>query len=556
MTGLAKLFLSARRLRLLAAAIWLAVALCVISAGIFYVFLDAREDLKTRSDTLLSEHTRFANAGIGLLDVLSKQSAGTPCGPAFLEGMRRVAFLPDGINTILYAENGQVLCSANSGTLGTPVDFGAPDLSADDSLYGVEIWFDRPQAELGLPGETGTLIGRDGYLVVIPAGAARHPADSQFKFAHEVVLKTRHGEAIHREGTAGLHDALAARGSAYSLSDLAIHVQRCDTLNLFCVSARQPLATALPAYIPQLIAFVLIGGVCGSAASRLVTRAVRRYWSFEERFVRSLGPDTVICVYQPVMEVASGKIVGLEVLARWRDIDGQQVFPDQFLPIVQKRCLTRRFTEIVIAKAKAELAVHLPEQCQLQVAFNIFPRDYSYEFLFPLLGERSPGALHPRFDYALEIVETDSFDVASVKKEMTMLRRHGIRTFIDDFGVGFSNIGTLAELPLDGVKLDRSFAMAADGSLFANMLPRALELIGSAGHRVVVEGIETRQRLESLSTSPHVEFAQGYFIGRPMPIETLAAFLTQTCGAGKPPQPAHEAGSDGDKVVPIGQHRR
>ncbi|MBA5777794.1 EAL domain-containing protein [Stappia sp. F7233] len=556
MTVLAKLFLSARQLRLIATAIWIAVSCSVISAGIFYIVLDAREDLKARGDMLLEEHARFSRTAIELLDILNKQPPSEPCGPAFLEYMRKAAFLPDGINTILYSEGGNVVCSANSGRLATPVSFGAPDVAAEDTPYGIEIWFDRPQSGLGLPGETGSLVGRGGFLVVIPAASAVGPAISKESLDYEVVMTLLSGAAIHRGGTTGLHEALRDEQAGFSFGDMALQISRCGDLGLFCVTVHQPLAQALPAFLPQLIAFVLIGAICGSASSRYVERRMRRYWSFEERFVRNLGFETVNCAYQPVMEVATGKIVGLEVLARWRDIDGQQVYPDQFLPVIQMRGLTRRFTEIVIAKAKAELADHIPEECQLQVAFNIFPRDYSYEFLFPLLGERVPGTIQPRFDYVLEIVETDSFDVASVKKEMTMLRRHGIRTFIDDFGIGFSNIGTLAELPIDGVKLDRSFAMAADGSLFANMLPRALELIGSAGHRVVVEGIETRQRLEALSASPHVEFAQGYFIGRPMPVDKLSMFLAEYCGKPDSLLPPQEIGPNGDKIVPIGQHRR
>src|SRR5690606_2547396 len=99
-------------------------------------------------------------------------------------------------------------------------------------------------------------------------------------------------------------------------------------------------------------------------------------------------------------------------------------------------------------------------------------------------------------------------------------------TYIDDFGTGYSNMQNLAALSVDGVKLDRAFAMAPDNSMMAQMLGHAIEMIHATGRVMVVEGVETAERLALLrQMQARVDFVQGYFISRPLDIEAFAAFL-------------------------------
>lgn len=551
MTAIAGLFVSARHRQLVIAAIWLASAVVTLSVIAIVLTYLATVDLHSVNKRLLADHTRFARASFELIDLLEKQVVSDACSEPFLEGMRKIAFLPDGINSILYQEGGVVVCSATAGRLAVPVDIGQPDLRADETALKFDIWFDRSQGTLGLPGETGSIVGRNGFLVIVPhlkqeeAETAISPDD------FEVVMRPRGDLLVHRMGAEGLYSSTEGTGIGFIWSSPAFHASNCDSFGLFCAVSRVTLVDIAVAHLWELVSLVLLGALAGSFVTRMASNAIASYWSFEARFLRTLNADTVECVYQPIISVESQKTVGLEVLARWRDVDGRQVFPDQFLPIVYSRGLSARLTEIIISKARAELRRHLSVSCELQIAFNISPRDYSFAFLYPLLEESAAATGGPRLSYAVEIVEAESFDHALIKREMTLLRSHGIRTFIDDFGVGFSNIGTLAELPIDGVKLDRCFAMASDGSLWANMLPRALELIGSAGHKVVVEGVETRQRLDALAENPHVAFAQGYYIARPMAAEALPEFLGEGCQRLFSYKPNGERSAPRDKVVPL-----
>lgn len=518
----AGLFVLSANRRLVRVVVWAAVFSAMLIAGGVILSVVVGDDLSRQNDAGIGEYEKLTKRSLELIAQLERQVTAEACSPAFLDGMRKLAFLPDGINSILYAQDGVIACTSNAGKLARKVEFGAPDLAASETAANLDIWFDRPQGPLGLPGEIGTIVGGNGFLVTMPEISA--PEGAFGTSSREVVFRVDDERWVSRGGRKGLYAAAAKVGiSGFNWAEWSFYGRDCGELGLYCAASRAPLSDVITSRPFQIGGYLAFAGIVAFFVGGLADRGMRSYWSLPQRFVRGLTAERVECVYQPVVQMETGAIVGIEVLSRWRDADGRLVFPDTFLPIVNDRGLSRRLTEIVIGKARRELAQHLPANMELQVAFNISPRDYKYDFLRPLFDGHEPDTA--RLGYIVEIVETESFDLSSIKLEMMRLRRQGVRTYIDDFGVGFSNIGNLAELPIDGVKLDRGFSMAPDGSLWANMLPRALELVGSAGHRVVVEGVETAERFEMLKKNRHATFAQGYFIARPMPVKALVTFL-------------------------------
>jgi EAL domain-containing protein (putative c-di-GMP-specific phosphodiesterase class I) len=127
----------------------------------------------------------------------------------------------------------------------------------------------------------------------------------------------------------------------------------------------------------------------------------------------------------------------------------------------------------------------------------------------------------------VELVETAEVEPEAAQVEIEKLRQAGIGVYIDDFGAGYSSMRNLAELSIDGVKLDRSFAMAPEDTVMARMLDHAIELVHASGRRLVVEGVEAPERLAALKSGGRVDFAQGYGIARPLTIEAFAAFLAE-----------------------------
>ncbi len=342
----------------------------------------------------------------------------------------------------------------------------------------------------------------------------------------EVVFVGTQGRWWHRGGATGIYAAHLADGQGEGLVPLhggALHHVGCDVLGLYCVVAEVTLASLLAYGSLVILGILSVGAIFAAWLSRQLHRLLRRFWAFEARFLRRFDAASVVCHYQPILDLKTGRISACEVLVRWRDVDGRIVMPDQFLPVIEARGLTMELTQYVVARARADLAAHLPPGATLQLNFNIFPRDLNAARLIPLFAPLAGD----RFKVVIEIVETDALDIAAASREIDLLRAAGIGTYLDDFGAGFSNINHLAALPLDGVKLDRQFAMASDASLTGQLLTNALAMIHDSGRVTVVEGVESASRLAMLRGTGMVDFIQGYLVSRPLDIHRFASFVAE-----------------------------
>lgn len=458
------------------------------------------------------------------LDELEAALAASPCTLDFRAELRRFAYRPDGLNEFVYAPKGAIECSVSTEAFVPPLSLGIPDI-ARDAAAGSAIWLDRDLGSIGLVGLMGSIVLRNSIGVVVPAEQSDMKMETPDWLRLEVMRRDSHGNWWHRSGEHGLYrSGLSAATPDRSFLDRFFRSMVCDEAKSYCVaSIADPVRLASERTATVVLALLALLVVSHLFAS-VLRNAVRRYCSFENRFRRHLSADSIICSYQPVMDLRTGRITGCEVLARWRDVDGSIVFPDRFIPLVEREGLTLAFTRAIVEKAMRELSAALPESARLHVAFNVFPVD--------LADKRLPDVFrccHPerrRFSVIAEIVESAAFVAAEARAQIEALRREDVQVYLDDFGAGYSNIQNLASLPIEGVKLDRAFAMAPEDSLMSRMLTHAIDLVGVSGRVIVVEGVETAGRLESLrALGPRVSRAQGYHICLPLPIDEFAAFL-------------------------------
>jgi EAL domain-containing protein (putative c-di-GMP-specific phosphodiesterase class I) len=178
---------------------------------------------------------------------------------------------------------------------------------------------------------------------------------------------------------------------------------------------------------------------------------------------------------------------------------------------------------MIVDKAYAEITERFPAELSLQFNFNIFACDFNSKTLLRIFSRFIES--ENRRTIAVELVESDQVDFENAQLAIEELGRAGIKTYIDDFGTGYSSIERLATLPVEGVKLDRSFAMAPPDSILGRMLGHILELIKTSERSIIVEGVETEARLNSLRASDTVDYIQGYVLSRPVSIDEFAAFL-------------------------------
>ncbi|SMQ58725.1 sensor c-di-GMP phosphodiesterase, contains CSS-motif sensor and EAL domain [Devosia lucknowensis] len=502
--------------------VWAVVFLVLLGLSTWLVSEQVASSMRAETQRSLAGYEQLRANLLSTFTEMDRRLTQPACSPAYLQEMRRIAFLPDGINELLYAPNGVVRCSVNSGVLDVPKALGAPDI-ASDNAFDMAFWLDIDLDFLGLPGLTGTLAQRGNLAMIIP----KQPLPTSTPRWMDQELVFRFGEDVwkHREGRSGIYaEALQEEGPArFAMLRGVFYQVSCDTGGIHCVAGRSTIGQLFSFGWLTVAVALLVCGLVAAWVARQVYSIAQRYWSFEERFLRHFEKGSVICAYQPLLDLKTNIATGCEVLARWKDVDGTIVPPDRFLPIIEAHGLTERFTGMVVGHAYADLSMRLPKGIRLQVNFNIFPQDLDASRLIPLfaplLSEDSP------FKVVVEIVETAEINPETAQVEIERLRAADMHVYLDDFGAGYSSMHNLAALSIDGVKLDRSFAMAPHHSVLSRMLDHAIDLVQASGRSLVVEGVETKERLNHLRASGVVDFAQGFGISRPLLIDAYVAYL-------------------------------
>ena len=231
--------------------------------------------------------------------------------------------------------------------------------------------------------------------------------------------------------------------------------------------------------------------------------------------------------YQPQLDVATGTFTGVEALLRWEHPELGRVPPDRFVPIAERTGLIGSLGRRVLVDACAQWRRWREAGLgSLRVAVNVSPRQFALgdvhaEVVEVLAATDMPPAL-------LEVEVTESCMIEApqeVTATLQRLRELGVRVAMDDFGTGHSSLGALLELPIDTLKIDRSFisGLAPDEPKGA-IVRTVLTLARTLGLEAVGEGVETEEELAFLRESG-CHLAQGYLMSRPLPAEEVTALL-------------------------------
>ena len=257
-------------------------------------------------------------------------------------------------------------------------------------------------------------------------------------------------------------------------------------------------------------------------ADQQVSEAPRRALALQAEIREALEADAFEAWFMPVVDLASGELCGYEALVRWVRGDGSVTMPDTFLPTALRSNLAVEIDLRVLRRSIAALA-SLPADCF--VAANVTPVTLSHPDLADRVSQwLQEAAVRPERLH-LEITETDLFTLsAGVRELIDRLADLGVRWWIDDFGTGFSSISHLRDLPIHGIKLDRSFTSAiGNGDLKSLRLAQALVgLAEGLGLATVAEGVETAAEAATLLDFGW-QSAQGWLYGKAAPLQVGAA---------------------------------
>ncbi|AIQ92862.1 putative bifunctional diguanylate cyclase/phosphodiesterase [Methylobacterium oryzae] len=232
--------------------------------------------------------------------------------------------------------------------------------------------------------------------------------------------------------------------------------------------------------------------------------------------------------YQPILDTETGRIAFVEGLARWTSPSLGQVGPDRFIAAAERCGMIHTVTLLLLRKALADGA-RLPPETGL--SFNLSAHDLaSPETVLAILAAVQGSGLDPR-RLTLELTETALMrDFDHAKAAITALRSLGIKIALDDFGTGYSSLGYVHRLPLDKIKIDRSFMVDINTDRGCSLISTILDLCRNLGLDGIVEGIETQAQLD-VARRHGSRYVQGYHIGRPMPLADLLQRMDHDAGA-------------------------
>ena len=262
-------------------------------------------------------------------------------------------------------------------------------------------------------------------------------------------------------------------------------------------------------------------GPGGYAASTVGAVDAATKLAFVTRLRKAVEREEWVLHYQPIVELVTGTIKGVEALIRWRAGD-ELIPPNEFIPLAEELGLIEPMGDWVVEELVRQDRAWREEGIELEVGFNLSPRQFWQEDL----AERIISRLGRRTDAAnilVEITETSAMrDPERTEAVLWALHLRGMRVAIDDFGTGYSSLSRLRNLPIDVLKIDRSFVTGVDTDPQAARIVTAFIQLGRGlGLTTLAEGIETAGEWRFL-TEHGCELGQGFHFSRPVPAEEIS----------------------------------
>jgi diguanylate cyclase (GGDEF)-like protein len=242
----------------------------------------------------------------------------------------------------------------------------------------------------------------------------------------------------------------------------------------------------------------------------------------------ALAADQYFLVYQPIFNLASGRVTAIEALLRWRHPKRGVVAPDDFIPLLEETGLIRDVGRWVLGEACREAARLSRHGYPLTITVNVAVSQLESPDFTDQVREALSVSDLPADQLILEITETSLMrDVEAVVPRLEMLRALGVRIAIDDFGTGYSSLAYLQHFPVDTIKIDRSFISAMCESSESATLVRTLVQLGKTLKlETLAEGIEEQGQYTSLQQE-QCDSGQGYLFAKPLASDELMRFISE-----------------------------
>jgi sensor c-di-GMP phosphodiesterase-like protein len=494
--------------RVVAAAL---TAFCVVLAGFLAIRYQVNQEEREYSEFAARSAVRDIEQHLKEADSTAKQAEAFlafPCTQDVRSKLNRLIISNSHLRVVSLIQNNQLLCSSFGTSVPRTVDLS-----------------DYIDNRLSL--KRGSVITPNSPLLILlstfPEGAvaislrASQLAETLSFPGNRFVLRLRVGEQLLTSQNQLIHAPLQ-KGTRVKFSQAYPFSVEYDEPPILPVSQ-----VILKGRVPVTL-FILFGLLSGVLTWCFCFRKTTPY----DHLLLAIKRKEIIPWYQPVVNAQTGDISGVEVLARWRHSSGVFVPPDVFIPQAEKSGLIIPMTRLLIKHVAADLVpvVHRLRQ-PFHIAFNISAAHIS-------AGNQTASDFRelqrsfPEGSVQLiaEITEREPFEQSAGLIELLQnLRLMGVQVALDDFGTGYSNLGYLNTMPIDYIKIDRSFINYLNEEAGSDRLVSCvISMAETLGLGIVAEGVETKYQATWLAAH-HVTFLQGYYYSRPLPAAALVRMI-------------------------------
>lgn len=506
-----------RRVRIIAIAIvsGLFGVMALAGATAWLLWQKSLESEAAYSDGLAAQvGKRTAGIIVGLRDMLADFDHLTekPCTPEHLEALKRATVSQPYVRGVGYWHSDQRLCG-----IGFLPESGIRPPRAD-RIYpsGVIAWWPSAYTQVG---DIRLFLMRYGNYDVAIDPALLLDADLRLHREAALWVEGLRLASVPRDARLPAPQELPIgvtldRGRGVVLS----HFVQTAVLPIDVV-AQEPMTRFWTRHAPILLLGSILGLLLGMGWIDVVMRLSHREMDPTTALRRAIQHERIDVHYQPVIELATGRCVGAEALARWQRKNGEWVSPAVFIPLAENAGLIRHVTLLVMKKVVRDLRRIVDAVGTVSINLNLSRDD--------LLDDRTAHELAnellrtglPPCSIKLEITERSLVNSDTARVVIRDLRTRGHAIAIDDFGTGYSSLSYLQSFELDLLKIDKSFVDAIEtGAATSQVIVHVIEMAKSLHLQLVAEGVETQAQAVWLQAHG-VDFGQGFLFSRPLALD-------------------------------------
>jgi sensor c-di-GMP phosphodiesterase-like protein len=434
------------------------------------------------------------------------------CSEAELGYFRDLMFQAQYLRDVGSIRDDKIDCSGNMGRLTQPLPLPKPDFTQQDDI---QVFKNLAPPQLGNLERVGLRKG-DAY-VVLSGGLLEEARLSQMQY-HTAENDLRNGTPGWQSGEVSTAHGMILTRNAKARTGSTLYATRCSALYPYCITTYVSIPEALQANRPEIAGFVALGTLLCVFFGLFVSVAYRRSRSLDRQLRRAIARDKLRLVYQPILHLASRRIVGAEALVRWTDEEGFEVGPDMLMKIAEDCGFVGEITSLVVRHVLRDFAETLRSHPDFHLSINVTAGDLSDPAFLPMLETSLKQATVSAGSLVIEITESSTARRDLVFETIARLRKWGYGVHIDDFGTGYSSLSYLHELSVDAIKIDKSFTQAiGTEAVTVSILPLILAMAEKLKLLVIVEGVETELQVDYFRAVSQSILVQGWYFGPPVP---------------------------------------